>query len=122
MKVENKWGDPLLSPEEMEIQLLVNNLVSNKLTDITMTDKNKLDTGGPANPLITQFEGPTTTHNYVSDKGMTWLDDMAGRAMQSLVKDFNKDDTVQADTIASIAYEMGMAMLAEKRRLEKEGV
>ena len=67
-----------------------------------------IDTGGPAYP-VQDASAPCAIY------GMTLLDAFAIAAMPELIK---RADVADASVVASVAYLMARAMLAEKRRLE----
>ena len=86
------------------------------------------DDGGPAFPAVV-LDPEKHPYSYVVP-GMPWLDYVAVAAMKQMIvgpgaqtvadRDENYDETNWKEVVASNAYDFAEAMLAEKRKREKQ--
>lgn len=84
---------------------------------MTMSTTTKIDTGGPAFPTENERQiGPSSFHY----EGRTLLDHFAGLAITALVVDDRYSGPPSHADLATEAYQIAQAMIAEKRRLEAE--
>jgi hypothetical protein len=75
------------------------------------------DTGGPAYPVVTDYHD-TDSGITQYETGVTWLDYAAIRIATFNARWFAETGIIP-DSMATIAYDLATALLAEKRRREK---